>query len=137
MGRVEQTRLQTLRAEARRDELSGDLSRLGVNLTRSFLASCLRDNDEDVLVDARRQVGRIGQAQRLLDVLLDNAAARERQDSRGKANRRPPAQDHMRLGAIAVRLQQRPHAADRETQQHAGGKGPDLLRDSLQLREQG
>jgi len=132
--RIEERRLQALRTEARRNELSEDLHSLGVNLACPFRAARLTTDFDDVLVHARGQVGSMGQAQRLLDVLLDDAAVRKSLDSRGEATRGPPAQCQVRLCGVAVGLQQRPHAADRETEQQAGGHRPERSRDSLQLR---
>ena len=83
--RVEQARVQALRAESCRDELRDDLPRLRVDLTSALLASGLGDDVEHALVQARRQVRRIRQPQRLSDVLLDDAAVRKRLHRRTEA----------------------------------------------------
>ena len=130
---VEQAGLDPLRAETRTNKLGEDLRGLGIDLTGPFTAARFGRDRQDVVMDARREIRRAGQSQGLLDVLFEDAAVGEGLHGGGETNGRCTAEQHVCLGLVAVRLEQRPHAPDCQAHQQAGDERPRLARDSSQL----
>jgi len=75
-------------------------------------------------------VRRVREALCLSNVLLQNAALPESLHGRQNRAHVVSLQHDPRLGAVAVRLEQRPHAADREAEQETGDRRPARSRDS-------
>jgi hypothetical protein len=135
MRRVEHRRADTLGSEARRGQLGQDLSGLCVDLARAFAAARFHRHGENASPSGLgRHVRGLRQVQGLPDVLFEDAALRQRFRRRHDAGHGRAAQEHARLGAEPIRLENRPEAARSEPDQHAGDDRPAYASDPLEAR---
>jgi hypothetical protein len=113
------------------DELREDLRSLRVDLAGPLGITRLdRELHETPGAGTCGDVRRMGEPLCLSNVLLENAALSESLHGRQHRAHILSLHHDPRLGAVAVRLEQRPHTADREAEQQTGDRRPARSRDS-------